>query len=407
MRQHTTSTLRFVQPVTPTVDVVAFVGTRPEAIKLAPVVLAARRQEAGEIPGLMMRLATTGQHEEVVRRALAVFELEVDHRLQCDRLTGSLHELFGVLVAQMGAFLASQPPAAVIVQGDTSSAAAGALAAFYQRVPVVHLEAGLTTRSLHSPFPEEGHRRLISQLASLHLAPTGGAAANLVARGVEVDRIVVTGNTVVDALSMVLARPPTAVPPDLSQAMERAARAKGKVVTVTAHRRESWGEPMAQIASALRTLVGGSPDVHVMVVVHPNQRVADDMRDRLAGTDRVTCLPPLEYDAFVHLLSSSAVVLTDSGGLQEELPSLRVPVVVLRDETERQEAIEAGWSVLSGTDPRRIVELTQHALDHSNRFQGLANPFGDGRSAERVVLAIEWFLGRGTRPDDYSPAARA
>ena len=193
MRQHTTSTLRFVQPVTPTVDVVAFVGTRPEAIKLAPVVLAARRQEAGEIPGLMMRLATTGQHEEVVRQALAVFELEVDHRLQCDRLTGSLHELFGVLVAQMGAFLASQPPAAVIVQGDTSSAAAGALAAFYQRVPVVHLEAGLTTRSLHSPFPEEGHRRLISQLASLHLAPTGGAAANLVARGVaavaELDRV--------------------------------------------------------------------------------------------------------------------------------------------------------------------------------------------------------------------------
>ena len=353
-----------------------------------------------------MDLTTTGQHEEIVRRALAVFDLQPDHRLPCSRPTGSLHELLGVLVTQIGQFLALRRPAAVIVQGDTSSAIAGTLAAYYQGIPVVHLEAGLTTPSIHHPFPEEGHRRLICELAALHLAPTAGAAANLIARGIAANRIVVTGNTVVDALSIVLARPPAAIPPFLSKGMEKASRAGAKMVVVTAHRRESWGEPMGRIASALRHLVDRSPDVYVFVVLPPNTRVADEMREHLRGTDRVDCVPPLEYDAFVRLLSCAAVVLTDSGGLQEELPSLGVPIVVLRDQTERPEAVDAGWSVLSGTDTQRIVDITELVLADRHRFQGGANPFGDGRAAARVVAAIEWFLGGSDRPADYSLTTR-
>jgi UDP-N-acetylglucosamine 2-epimerase (non-hydrolysing) len=376
-----------------TSPVLAIVGTRPEAIKMAPLLLEAGRAA----PGLAFELVLTGQHGLVVTEALSAFGLCPNHVLDCVRPTGTLPELLSILVANIGVLVRRVRPVAVVVQGDTTTALAGALAAFYEHVPVVHLEAGLETKTVQSPFPEEAHRRLISEIARLHLAPTSGAATNLVDRGVDPDHVVITGNTVVDSLQHVVNSRYVNLRADVAAFIG----GHQHVVVVTAHRRESWGRPMAEIARSLITLTERHADAVIVVVRHPNPNVDETMAGYLDASARILCIDPLPYPEFVTLLARSCLVLTDSGGLQEELPSLGVPTVVLRSETERPEAVFAGTSVLAGTDHDRIIELASAALLLVRTEAVPVNPFGDGEAGRRAVEAIVWMLGRGGRPPDY------
>lgn len=378
--------------VCPRPIVLAVVGTRPEAIKIAPVVMNARSGAAA----FDLEIVATGQHREPATEALGVFGLTPDHLLDCSRPTGDLPELLAVLVTNIAALIGRVRPAAVLVQGDTSSALAGAIAGFYEQVPVVHLEAGLLTSTVETPFPEEAHRRSIAVLAKLHLSPTASAASNLVRRGIERNDVVVTGNTVVDALQHIVSRSDVARPPLIVTGATR------RTVVVTAHRRESWGAPMREIARALITLTDRHPDLHIVVVRHPNPAVGEHLATHVAGCQRITCIYPLPYHDFMHLLASASLVLTDSGGLQEELPSMGVHTIVLREETERPEAVLAGCASLAGTDHDRIVATTTAALLRHQSPRLATNPFGDGKAASRVVQAITWMLGLGARPADFA-----
>lgn len=377
------------------------VGTRPEAIKVAPII-AAMREDGRCAP----KLVASGQHVEPVAQVLAAFGLTADRRLTIRRTTGSLAELSALLLAALDRALAAEP-AAVVVQGDTTTALIGALAAFWRRIPIVHVEAGLRSGDLSAPFPEEANRALVDHVASLHLAPTAHAAANLAREGIDCQRVLVTGNTVVDAVLWVAAREPSAE--DTDPAIAEVERSGHRIMLVTIHRRESWGEPMRRVLGAVRSLVETTPDLQVVLPVHPNPAVRRDVEHALAGVDRIVVCQPLPYAALVRLLARSYLVLSDSGGIQEEAPSFGVPVLVLREVTERAEAVEAGCARLVGTDPRRITtEAAAILADPANRaaMVGAGNPFGDGRAARRSVEAIAWFLGLGDRPTPFDATGR-
>lgn len=363
--------------------VLVIAGTRPEAIKVAPVVHELR---AADSP-LGAYLLATGQHPQLLDDALADLDLTADATLDlvaADR--SSQAGLLASLLPRLAAEIAALAPAAVLVQGDTASAFAGGLAALWAQIPLVHLEAGLRSGDLARPFPEEAYRRQLGAIASLHLAPTPKAVANLLAEGVAADAIVCTGNTVVDAAQRVAARGAIERPPsdrDLRQ------------VLLTTHRRESWGEPLEQVLDAVVALVEEIPDIEVTVPVHPNPNVSRAVHQRLAGRDRVSLVEPLGYRQLVGALSRATLVLTDSGGIQEEAPSFGVPVLVLREVTERTEAIDAGCARLVGTDRDRVLAEARRLLtDHEAwaTMAHVANPFGDGRAAERATAAIAALL---------------
>jgi len=370
-------------PTLPEVHLIA--GTRPEAIKLAPVVTAMRA--AGRVTPV---LVASGQHPAMVAQALAAFDLEPDVVLPVERRTGSQPELMTAMVNRLDALFAERGPAAVVVQGDTTTTLAGALAAFWRQIPVVHLEAGLRSGDLESPFPEEGNRKLVGQLAALHLAPTSLAATNLLDEGVPADRVVLTGNTVVDAALAVVDRKP-----ELDARLQAAVDA-GRLVLVTAHRRESWGEPLDRVLAAVRTLLNHYPDVHVVLPSHPNPAVRAQVEAGLAGLPRVTVTDPLPYPALARLLSEAYLVLTDSGGIQEEAPSFGVPALVLREVTERVESLAAGCARLVGTDPALIVAEAMRLLDDRaarDAMTAAGNPYGDGTAAVRTEEAVAELLG--------------
>ena len=361
-------------------------GTRPEAIKLAPVVMAMRM--AGRVTPV---LVASGQHPTMVAQALAAFDLEPDVVLPVERVTGSQPELMTAMVSTLDALFADRPPAAVIVQGDTTTTLAGALAAFWRQIPVVHLEAGLRSGDLDSPFPEEGNRRLVGQLAALHLAPTPLAATNLLDEGVPPNKVVLTGNTVVDAaLTVVDGRP------ELDPALREVVESDARLVLVTAHRRESWGGPLDRVLSAVRTLLNHYPDIHVVLPSHPNPAVRAQVEAGLANLSRVTVTDPLPYPALARLLSEAYLVLTDSGGIQEEAPSFGVPALVLREVTERVESLTAGCARLVGTDPALIVAEAMRLLDDRaarDAMTAAGNPYGDGNAAVRTEEAVAELLG--------------
>jgi UDP-N-acetylglucosamine 2-epimerase (non-hydrolysing) len=361
-------------------------GTRPEAIKLAPVVMA-MRMTGRVIPVLV----ASGQHPTMVAQALAAFDLEPDVVLPVERVTGSQPELMTAMVSTLDALFTERPPAAVIVQGDTTTTLAGALAAFWRQIPVVHLEAGLRSGDLDSPFPEEGNRRLVGQLAALHLAPTPLAATNLLDEGVPPNKVVLTGNTVVDAaLTVVDGRP------ELDPALRDVVESDARLVLVTAHRRESWGEPLDRVLSAVRTLLNHYPDIHVVLPSHPNPAVRAQVEAGLANLSRVTVTDPLPYPALARLLSEAYLVLTDSGGIQEEAPSFGVPALVLREVTERVESLTAGCARLVGTDPALIVAEAMRLLDDRaarDAMTAAGNPYGDGNAAVRTEEAVAELLG--------------
>jgi UDP-N-acetylglucosamine 2-epimerase (non-hydrolysing) len=370
------------------------VGTRPEAIKVAPLVQTLRADGRFDVV-----LLGSGQHDEPVRQALDAFGIIPDIMLQLQRTTGSLVELAALLMPALDIHLQHLRPAACVVHGDTITASASAFAAFLQQIPVVHLEAGLRTGDLASPFPEEGNRVLIDHLCALHLAPTDEAAGNLAREGIADDRVLVTGNTVIDAIQFVAGRDIPFGDPRLAE-IEATGR---RMVLVTVHRRESWGEPIRQVLQAVRRLVAQWEDIHVVLPTHPNPEVRKLVERELSETDRVLIRGPLPYADLARLLSRSALVLTDSGGIQEEAPSFGVPVLVLRETTERPEAIAAGLAQLVGTDPTRIYDeasalLARPANSLAARDQ---NPYGDGRAAPRSSEAIAWLLGMAPRPAPF------
>lgn len=357
--------------------VLVSMGTRPEAIKMAPVVRALRGTDWCDV-----RLLATAQHRAMLDQVLATFDLRVDRDLDLMRNDQSLPDLTARMLGAVHDVLEQEKPDLALVQGDTTTVFATALACFYAGIPCGHVEAGLRTHDRSAPFPEEMNRAMVSRLASMHFAPTEGAADNLRAEGVPAESIIVTGNPVIDALLWMAER----VPPS------RFAAPPGQhLILVTAHRRESFGEPLARICAALRTLAD-RPDVRIVYPVHPNPSVTAPVRELLGDHGSIALEQPLDYPEFVAAMQASRLILTDSGGIQEEAPSLGVPVLVMRDKTERPEAIDAGTARLVGTSTDAIITRAQELLDdeaaHSTAAQR-ANPFGDGRAAARIVAAVE------------------
>jgi len=371
------------------------VGTRPECIKLAPVFAELRR--AGQVRPL---LVSTGQHRELLDQALASFGLKPDVDLGLMTPGQSLTQLSARVLNGVSAWLAAAKPAAVLVQGDTTTVLGAAMASFYAGIPVGHVEAGLRTDDLLSPFPEEMNRRVTSTLARWHFCPTEGAKANLLREGVAADDCHVTGNTVIDALlstrTKIAGLEAAAVGARLGIAPafigSYLADARSRWVLVTGHRRESFGAGFEGICRGLRQLVDAHPDLGVVYPVHLNPQVQEPVRRLLGGYPRIALAAPAAYEDFVWLMDRCAFVLTDSGGVQEEAPSLGKPVLVMRENTERPEGLAAGTSELVGTDPGRLVAAAHRLLadpaEYARRAQ-LRNPFGDGAAAARIARVME------------------
>lgn len=357
------------------------VGTRPEAIKMAPVILALRDSQWAAT-----RVIATAQHREMLDEALSLFGIVPDLDLDIMQARQALPELTARLLAGLGRAFAEAPPEAVIAQGDTATVLTAALAAYYQRVPFCHVEAGLRTGTLDDPFPEEMNRVLAGRLARLHFAPTEQARLNLLAEGVPAERVHVTGNTVIDALQDV-ARRRLALRLELPQ--------DRRIVLLTAHRRENFGAPLQEVFGAVRTLADRHPDLHFVYPVHPNPNVADPARSLLADHAGITLCAPLDYGQLVALLQRAWLVLTDSGGLQEEAPALGKPVLVLRRATERPEAVAAGVARMVGTRGSDVVAAVEALLGDPAAYATMArgsSPYGDGHAAPRIVGHLERFL---------------
>ena len=374
------------------------VGTRPECIKLAPVVAELRR--GGKVTPL---LVSTGQHRELLDQALGSFGLKPDIDLGLMTPGQSLPELSSRVITGVSAWLASAKPSAVLVQGDTTTVLGSALAAFYAGIPVGHVEAGLRTGDLRSPFPEEMNRRVSTTLARWHFCPTEQSRANLLREGVPPEQCHVTGNTVIDALLATRARigglEAAGVGSRLGIApafvASHLADPKARWVLVTGHRRESFGPGFENICRGLRRLIDAHPDLGLVYPVHLNPQVQEPVRRLLGDHPRIALAAPAAYDDFVWLMDRCAFVLTDSGGVQEEAPSLGKPVLVLRENTERPEGVDAGTSELVGTDPARMVAAATRLLtdpaEYARRSQ-LRNPYGDGSAAAKIARVMEGAL---------------
>ncbi len=367
--------------MTPSVLVV--LGTRPEAIKLAPVILELRRC------GLPHRVLTTGQHRELTLGALAMFGIVPDLDLAIMRPGQTPSQVAAAVLAGLEPVLATAPPDWMLIQGDTTTVLAAAIAAHYARVRVAHVEAGLRSHDRAHPFPEEFNRVLVSHAADLHLAPTALAREHLLREGIADWRIAVTGNPVVDALQLILARP---APPEAA-ALLAALPPDRRLILVTTHRRESFGPPLEDTCTALRQLAA-RPDVSILLPLHPNPAVRETLLARLEGLEAIHLCEALDYAALLSVMRQSHLVLTDSGGIQEEAPSLGKPVLILRERTERPEGLTAGCARLVGTDPARIVAAVSELLDDPVAYAAMAraqSPYGDGRAAGRIVNALEHF----------------
>jgi UDP-N-acetylglucosamine 2-epimerase (non-hydrolysing) len=359
-------------------------GTRPEAIKMAPLVHALRRK-----PGVECRVCVTAQHRQMLDQVLELFEIKPDYDLNLMKAGQTLQSITCDIVTELTPVLESYRPDYVLVHGDTTTTFASALASFYLKIKVGHVEAGLRSGDMYSPWPEEGNRKLTGQLTHLHFAPTTASQQNLLAEGVRADDIVVTGNTVIDALLAVTQRL------DRDETLLAEMRtafsmldASRRMVLVTAHRRENFGDGIRQICNAVRYLAECYPDVDFVYPVHLNPQVKVPAEEILSGIANVYLLSPQDYLPFVYLMSRSTLILTDSGGVQEEAPSLGKPVLVMRDTTERPEAVAAGTVRLVGSNSDRIVSACRELLDDSGRYDEMArahNPYGDGRACERIV----------------------
>lgn len=357
-------------------------GTRPEAIKLAPVILGLQQSS-----DFRCQVVLTGQHREMVDQVMTLFDLQADVDLDIMQTGQTLTDITERSLRGLEEYLSLTQPDLVLVQGDTTTAFAATLASFYQRIPVGHVEAGLRTHDLFDPYPEEANRRLISQLASLHFAPTEAAVENL-RRGDVVGRIICTGNTVIDALLWVAQRAPVDPVPAVDWQRYR-------VLLVTVHRRENWGEPLRSIAATLRHLLDHYPDTALLLPLHRNTIVRQPLQQILGDHPRAFLTEPLDYLQWVGAMQRCTLILSDSGGIQEEAPALGKPVLVLRRTTERPEAISSGTAKLVGTTPEEILPVSHQLLQDPEFYQQMAqakNPFGDGQATQRILAALrQWF----------------
>ena len=364
------------------------IGTRPEMIKLAPVILEVKRRATNKLSPIIV---FTGQHEELVQQAADVFDISPDFELHEMHADDNLTKLTSRLLVDMGELLEKTRPDMVVVQGDTTSAFVAGLTAFYQQIPVAHVEAGLRTRNLYSPFPEEANRALLGRLATINFAPTAFACNNLTSEGIPRSRIVVTGNTVIDAINFA-----KGLGSDAAMLQKALPSKKGeRLILMTMHRRETWDTGIARACDAVRTIVRENPDIRIAFPVHPGPIVHNRVFAELDKVDRIDLLPPLDYVTFIGLAARSQLLLTDSGGLQEEGAALHKPVVVLRDTTERYEALDAGGARLVGTDPDKIIRSVTGILNSPDIYRQMSeapNPFGDGHAARRIIDSLEaWF----------------
>src|SRR3990167_5974524 len=361
-------------------------GTRPEAIKMAPVIDALR-----DTAGIEVSVTVTAQHRQMLDQVLDLFGIVPDDDLNAMSPGQSLPLLFGRILNGMTEVLENRRPDLVLVHGDTSTTLATALAAFYAKIPVGHVEAGLRTGDLSAPWPEEANRRLTSPLSTMHFAPTSLARDNLIAEGISPGEICITGNTVIDALLAVVARleGDDSLRDDLAAQFSYLDSSK-RLVLVTGHRRENFGDGFEQICRG-RKVIAGRGDVQLVYPVHLNPQVQEPVSRIMAGDPNIHLIAPLDYLPFVYLMSRAYVLLTDSGGIQEEAPSLGKPVLVMRETTERPEALDAGTVRLVGTDSRRIVAEVSRLLDDESSYREMSrahNPYGDGKAARRIADAI-------------------
>jgi UDP-N-acetylglucosamine 2-epimerase (non-hydrolysing) len=369
--------------VTVTHSALVIFGTRPEAIKLCPLVRHMRQSGAFDV-----RVCVTGQHREMLDQVLQVFDIRPDHDLAVMRSGQTLPQVTSRILAALESVLASDRPDVVLVQGDTTTTLCGALAAFYARIPVGHVEAGLRTWDMAQPFPEEMNRVVVGKLTSLHFAATRWAEQNLLAEGIAADTITTTGNTGIDAVMQVANLLATG---QISSNLEsHRLDPRQKLLVVTMHRRENFGEPVTRICEALRRLAARG-DIQIVYPVHPNPNVAQVVRDQLNGIANLVLLPPMDYVSFVDLMQRAWLLLTDSGGVQEEGPSLGKPVIVLRDKTERPEAVDAGTVTLAGSDIARILQSVNELLTDTAEYERrrrIHNPYGDGHASERITARL-------------------
>ncbi len=358
--------------------IVCVVGTRPEAVKMAPVILALKAQ-----PWADVRVLATAQHRHMLDQVLAVFGITPDIDLDMMQPNQDLTALTARMLLAMDGVLKAQKPDVVLAQGDTTTVMVSALASFYLNIPFGHVEAGLRTGDMRRPFPEEMNRVLAGHMARWHFAPTTSSRDNLLREGISPDAVHVTGNTVIDALQTMAARTPAHEPTP-----------GRRLILVTAHRRESFGAPLVEICTAIRTLVANNPDVEVLYPVHPNPNVLKTVEEMLGGNPRITLTTPLDYQPFVAAMKGAHLILTDSGGVQEEAPALGKPVLVLREETERPEAVAFGVVQLIGTDSAKIIAAAQKLLDDESAWRAMAkgvSPYGDGHASERIVDVLQRF----------------
>lgn len=370
-------------------------GTRPEAIKVAPVIKALENSENFQsIP------VVTGQHKEMLEQVNKIFGITPLADLKIMTQNQTLNGIVAKVVAGIDEQLTIHMPDAVIIQGDTSTVMGAAVASFNRQIPVIHLEAGLRSGDINSPFPEEANRKLTTQVTKLHLAPTSQSKTNLLREGVDESEIVVTGNSVIDALLEASRRETPFTDPELEKIVET----DDPLVLVTTHRRENLGENMINIGRALRYLATKYPRYRFVLPAHKNPKVREAVLPQIENLDNVLVTEPLDYGEFTRLIGASCFVLTDSGGVQEEAPSLGKPVLVLRENTERPEAVEAGTARLIGTSYERIIEEAARLIEDQDHFDSMANavnPYGDGKAAARTIAALERLFGLGDKMPDF------
>ena len=387
--------MRLTEPGEPMLKLMPIYGTRPEAIKMAPIIKAIEKSDQFECV-----VTVTGQHREMLDQVNELFGIKPDHDLNIIQPRQTLNSIMAKTITGLDILFAADKPDAVIVQGDTTTSTAAAIAAFYRGIPVVHVEAGLRSGDLFSPFPEEGNRKISSHISSLHLAPTSISKANLLRENIGVKDIVVTGNTVIDALLETVRR----VVPFSDPKLQEVAEQGKEILLVTTHRRENQGDAMVRVGKALARLADSYPNLTIVLPVHKNPVVREAVLPAILNKQNVVITEPLAYGEFTRLLSHAHLVLTDSGGVQEEAPSLGKPVLVMRENTERPEAVTAGTVRLIGTDEDHIVREVSNLLDSAEAYAAMANavnPYGDGRAAARSVAAIAELLNVGERIADF------
>ena len=379
------------------IKVMTVFGTRPEAIKMAPIVLELSKHPDEITPVV----AVTAQHRDMLDQVLNLFHIVPDHDLDIMAAGQTLFDITTKAMMGLDAVLTKEKPDIVLVHGDTTTTFAGALAAYYHQTTVGHVEAGLRTHNKYSPFPEEMNRKLTGALTDLHFAPTSTAEQNLLQENVAADRIFVTGNTVIDALHKTVRE-------DFhfdSELLQKVDFKNKRIVLVTTHRRENLGEPMRHVYKALKQLTEEFDDVEVIFPVHKNPKVRVVVNEELGGLDKVHLIDPLDYEPFANLMSRSYLILTDSGGVQEEAPALGKPVLVLRDTTERPEAVDAGTVKLIGTDRERVYEEARRLLTDEKEYSRMSescNPYGDGKAAKRIIQAILYHYNLAAeKPDRF------